>query len=104
MANTADPAGELLEAARKLDDNALAQLISRLQAELETRQEKIPVSPGRTVVDTQRSGAVTDRLEYVRCGKPGCRCERGQLHGPYWYRYQRVGGRLKSTYLGKTRK
>jgi len=23
--------------------------------------------------------------EYVRCGKPGCRCQRGEKHGPYWY-------------------
>ena len=27
--------------------------------------------------------------EYVRCGKPNCRCERGQKHGPYWYLYFR---------------
>jgi hypothetical protein len=20
-----------------------------------------------------------------RCGKPGCRCAEGELHGPYWY-------------------
>lgn len=27
--------------------------------------------------------------EYVRCGKPGCRCMRGSKHGPYRYlRYQ----------------
>lgn len=23
--------------------------------------------------------------EHVRCGKRGCRCHRGQMHGPYWY-------------------
>jgi len=23
--------------------------------------------------------------ELVRCGKPNCRCQRGQRHGPYWY-------------------
>ncbi len=29
--------------------------------------------------------------EYVRCGKPGCRCQRGQRHGPYWYlRFRRL--------------
>jgi hypothetical protein len=27
--------------------------------------------------------------EFVRCGKPRCRCEHGLRHGPYWYlRYQ----------------
>ena len=23
--------------------------------------------------------------EYVRCGRLGCRCQRGLKHGPYWY-------------------
>ena len=27
--------------------------------------------------------------EYVRCGKPGCRCRRGARHGPYWYLHYR---------------
>lgn len=27
--------------------------------------------------------------QYVRCGKPNCRCARGDLHGPYWYRFWR---------------
>lgn len=62
------------------------------------------VASSQAVVDEQRSGGVTERLEHVRCGKPGCRCERGVLHGPYWYRYQRVNGKLKRTYLGKTRR
>ena len=43
------------------------------------------------------SGAVV--AQYVRCGKPSCRCARGELHGPYWYLFRRVGGRLKKTYL-----
>jgi hypothetical protein len=94
----------ILTAARRLDSDELYQLVAELQAEHEARQRVIPVAHGRAVVETHRAGAVTDRLEYVRCGKDGCRCTRGQLHGPYWYRYQRVDGRLKSTYLGKVRR
>lgn len=30
--------------------------------------------------------------ERVRCGKPNCRCARGELHGPYHYRRWRSGG------------
>ncbi|MHC1730153.1 MAG: hypothetical protein AB9866_29840 [Syntrophobacteraceae bacterium] len=30
-----------------------------------------------------------------------CRCTRGELHGPYWYAYYRVNGRLRCEYLGK---
>jgi len=33
-------------------------------------------------------GELTGALvpEYKRCGKPNCRCARGHLHGPYYYR------------------
>jgi hypothetical protein len=34
-----------------------------------------------------------------RCGKPKCRCARGQLHGPYYYRCWREGGKLRKTYV-----
>jgi hypothetical protein len=37
--------------------------------------------------------------QYVRCGKPACRCARGELHGPYFYHFKRVGGRLVKRYL-----
>lgn len=33
--------------------------------------------------------------EYVRCGKPGCRCNRGEKHGPYWYlHFRRLEGHI----------
>ncbi|QJW98522.1 DUF6788 family protein [Frigoriglobus tundricola] len=34
----------------------------------------------------------------VRCGKPGCRCTRGQGHLAY-YRFWREGGRLRKCYV-----
>jgi len=37
--------------------------------------------------------------QYVRCGTPGCRCLRGELHGPYFYLFWREGGRLRKRYL-----
>src|SRR3954469_20164280 len=33
-------------------------------------------------------------VQRVRCGKPGCRCARGQGHVAY-YRFWREGGRLR---------
>ena len=39
---------------------------------------------------------VTNR---VRCGKPGCRCARGDPHGPYFYRYWYEGGRRCKAYV-----
>ncbi len=35
----------------------------------------------------------------VRCGKPSCRCARGELHGPYLYRRWREGGRQRRRYV-----
>lgn len=40
----------------------------------------------------------TYRLEYVRCGKPGCKMDR---HGPYWYRYRQLARRMQKEYVGK---
>lgn len=37
--------------------------------------------------------------QMIRCGKPNCRCARGQLHGAYYYHFVRVGGRLTKRYL-----
>lgn len=34
-----------------------------------------------------------------RCGKPGCRCATGELHGPYAYFAPRPGGRGALRYV-----
>src|SRR5215475_8481004 len=44
-------------------------------------------------------GAVIAQM--VRCGKPSCKCARGELHGPYFYRFWRTGRRLRKTYVRK---
>ncbi|HEX2023024.1 MAG TPA: DUF6788 family protein [Candidatus Thermoplasmatota archaeon] len=43
----------------------------------------------------------TFRQEWVRCGKPGCRCASGERHGPYTYKYWREGKRLRKAYVGR---
>lgn len=37
--------------------------------------------------------------EYFRCGKAGCRCNRGERHGPYYVREWRQQGRKRREYL-----
>lgn len=37
--------------------------------------------------------------QMVRCGKPNCKCVRGQLHGPYYYHFVRVNGVLVKRYV-----
>lgn len=50
----------------------------------------------------QARGDMTYRQESVRCGKETCKCVRGKLHGPYWYSYTRVKGKVTSQYVGKS--
>ena len=40
--------------------------------------------------------------QLIRCGKPGCRCQSGQLHGPYHYRIWREGSRVRKVYVKAT--
>jgi len=36
---------------------------------------------------------------YTRCGKKGCKCMRGEGHGPFWYVSYKEGGRLQCRYI-----
>src|SRR5260370_9949808 len=38
-------------------------------------------------------------IQRRRCGKPGCRCTRGELHGPYVYLAVRAGRRNRLLYI-----
>ena len=46
-----------------------------------------------------KTGAVC--AQWVRCGRLGCRCSDGQLHGPYHYLFWREGRRLRKRYIRK---
>lgn len=37
--------------------------------------------------------------QYVKCGKRGCRCEHGVLHGPYTYHLWEERGRTRKRYV-----
>ena len=39
--------------------------------------------------------------QFRKCGKPGCKCNRGELHGPYFYYFYREDGKLKKSYIRK---
>lgn len=38
-------------------------------------------------------------IEWRRCGRPACRCSRGQRHGPYYARRWRENGRQRKAYV-----
>jgi hypothetical protein len=37
--------------------------------------------------------------QWVTCGNPRCKCARGELHGPYWYRFWYEDGKLRKGYV-----
>lgn len=39
--------------------------------------------------------------QFIRCGRPNCKCAKGELHGPYFYRFVRESGRLRKIYVKK---
>ena len=48
-------------------------------------------------LETIISGSLQNQRR--RCGKEGCRCARGELHGPYLYLSMRVGRRTQMVYV-----
>ena|SRR5450631_2225451 len=37
--------------------------------------------------------------QYIACNKSNCRCQNGDLHGPYYYRVWREGTKVKRQYV-----
>ncbi len=72
------------------------------------RQERARLE--RELIALPRQPLVAGSLiaKYKRCNKGGCRCTRGELHGPFWYLSQTVGGRtvmrfLRAAWVGRVR-
>src|SRR5688500_34237 len=61
------------------------------------RTTKPPKPLPKIPPDGLLSGAVC--AQYKRCGKANCRCARGQLHGPYYYRFKWHSGRVIKKYI-----
>ncbi len=53
----------------------------------------------RQIPDLQAVIAGSLQTQRRRCGKEGCRCARGELHGPYLYLSLRVGRRTQMLYI-----
>lgn len=71
--------------------------------EWSTMEETLPKTANAETARA-KSGEVirgSVRAEFRRCGKRGCRCANAgdPGHGPYYYRYFRVRGRLTKRYV-----
>ncbi len=65
------------------------------------REQKPQIPLPKTPPDLTLDGAVC--AQYKRCGKPNCRCARGELHGPHFYRFRWQGGRVIKEYVPLSR-
>jgi Family of unknown function (DUF6788) len=87
-----------------MTDLELLHLLREVEAEISDRKQPEPVisqKPGE--VQRTSSGSTTLILQKICCGKSACRTCHGRsyAHGPYWYAYMRINGRLISRYVGK---
>jgi hypothetical protein len=87
---------QILSAAAELDDDELRRLETWIRTQLD------PPIAGRTPIEHPGGEQLTYRLKYFRCGSAGCRCSRGQLHGPYLFatRHTSDGGH-RQFYIGR---
>jgi hypothetical protein len=83
---------EVKQPVRSLSFQQLVKLDAWLHSLIETAER---------ASTKQIVGKKTYQSEMVRCGKKGCRCSRGELHGPYWYAYWTEDGKTRSEYVGK---
>jgi hypothetical protein len=87
---------EIKQSVRALSLQQLIKLDAWLHGLLETADTVGPKKVAKHPADHK-----TYRSEMVRCGKKGCKCAEGKLHGPYWYAYWSEGGKTRSRYIGK---
>jgi len=94
----------LTEGVPKQDDADLRALQDWIKDLLEYRQnvaaEDIDASEGEAIEAVEESSEGTAVIKKVSCGKDNCKCQSGELHGPYKYIVRRQGGSLDWEYKG----
>jgi hypothetical protein len=74
---------------------------------IEERKKDVLLLRGARPVTTESAETLPKTLpgvvcaQWRKCGKAGCRCARGELHGPYFARFWRQGGHLRKSYVRK---
>ncbi len=88
----------------KQDTEDLKDLQQWIQDLIEYRQdiseEDIEPSDNEAIESVEESSNGTTVIKKVTCGKDNCKCQRGELHGPYKYIVTRQGGSLNWEYKG----
>lgn len=94
----------LTEGVPKQDGDTLRALQEWIDELLEYREDvavdEIEADNGEEIQDVQESSGGTVVIKKVSCGKENCKCQRGELHGPYKYVVRRKGDGLEWDYRG----
>lgn len=88
----------------QLDLAEAEELDQRLQEyidSLKSSGQRRTTEAGTPEKVTYEQGGGTYQKKWVKCGKPNCKCARGERHGPYLYRAKYQGGKTKWEYVGK---
>ncbi len=95
---------QIKQVMRRLSLGQLRKLDEWLQELIRKAEDSVPAGRPQSrklAAEEHTIENKTYRLEGIRCGKEKCKCTRGKLHGPYWYSYMRIEGKVKSKYVGK---
>lgn len=88
----------------KQDDRTLRDIQAWIDELLAYRQEvateEIESNADKTIETVEETSSGTVVVKRVSCGKDNCKCQRGELHGPYKYVVSRQGGDLNWEYKG----
>ena len=94
----------LADGVPKQDDEDLRALQSWIDDLLEYRQdvaaEDIDAGESESIEAVEDSTEGTVVIKKVSCGKDNCKCQSGELHGPYNYVVSRQEGGLHWDYKG----
>lgn len=94
----------LAEGVPKQDDKTLHALQDWIDDLLAYRQDvaakDIDADEGESIQAVDESNKGTVVIKKVSCGKDNCKCQHGELHGPYKYVVRRKGDSLDWDYKG----
>jgi hypothetical protein len=88
----------------KQSDDRLEDIRDWIDALLAYREdispEDIEASDGEAIESVEDADGGSVVIKKVSCGKNNCKCQRGDLHGPYRYVVRRHGDSLQWEYKG----
>ncbi len=77
-----------------MDPSQARQKLRKIATERARHEQAILAVRGPLV-----AGSLVSRT--TRCKRPGCRCGKGQPHGPFLYLSRNIDGRTRWLYIGK---